>query len=64
MPTHNSAKILRLEKYGIFEGAPADLVVINSKTVQEAFRNQAERLYVISGGSIVATNRTTRTLTI
>lgn len=62
MPTHNSAKILNLSEYGIAEGFPADLNVIDADTVQEAFRNNADRLYVISKGKIIAQTKTERTL--
>jgi len=57
MPTHNSAAILRLDNYGIFEGADADLNIIDAKTVQEAFRTLAARLYVIAGGNLLAKTR-------
>jgi cytosine deaminase len=53
MPTKNSAKILRLKKYGVEVGNPADLNLINAKTVQEAFRFQSEIKCVIKGGRVV-----------
>ena len=64
MPTFSSAKILHLKDYGISEGAPADLNVLDAKSVQEAFRNLADRLYVISKGKLVAKTKTIRELNI
>ncbi|MFC2048726.1 amidohydrolase family protein [Elusimicrobiota bacterium] len=64
MPTSNSAKIMRLDEYGIYEGAPANLNVIDAATIQEAFRTNADRLFVISSGKIIATNKTERSLNI
>ena len=62
MPTYNSAKILRLKNYGITEGSAADINVIDAKTVQDAFRNIAARLYVISHGKLVATTKVEKSI--
>ncbi len=53
MPRYNAARTLRLDDYGIHEGAPANLVVIDAKSPVEAIRRQAERLYVIRQGEIL-----------
>lgn len=62
MPTFNSAALMRLENYGISEGNPADINILDAETVQEAFRNLADRLYVISRGRVAATTRTEKKL--
>lgn len=59
MPTVNAAKVLRLKDYGIAVGNTASFNVIDAETVQEAFRTQADRLYVIKRGKIVAETKTT-----
>ena len=58
MPTVNSARILRIEDYGLEEGRAASLNVIAAPTVQEAFRMRPDRRYVIRRGRIVAETRT------
>ncbi|HCZ05826.1 MAG TPA: cytosine deaminase [Thermotogae bacterium] len=52
--TVNSARIFRLEDYGIEEGKRADLVVLNAPSEIEAIRLMAEALYVVKNGKIVA----------
>ena len=61
MPTKNSAKILRLEKYGLKEGNPANFNILACPNVQEAFRLQPDRT-VISKGKIIAQRHTKVTL--
>lgn len=58
MPTINAAKVLRLNNYGIKIGNPASLNIIDAPTVQEAFRTQADRLYVMKKGRIIARTET------
>ena len=55
MITHNPAKTLHLEGYGIAKGCNADLVILNATNVVEAVRLKAERLYVMRRGEVVAT---------
>lgn len=62
MPTYNSAKILELKDYGISEGTQANLNILNAVSIQEAFRNLSDCLYVISNGKIIAETNITRTL--
>ena len=62
MPTVNAAQLLRLDDYGIQVGNTADLNIIDAPTVQEAFRTQADRRYVIRGGKIIAETETKTTL--
>jgi len=58
MPPINSAKILRLHDYGLEGGKPASFNVIDAPTVQEAFRAQPDRRYVIRKGKIIARTTT------
>lgn len=58
MPTVNAARVLRLDDYGIQVGKTADLNIIDTPTVQEAFRTQADRRYVIRRGKVIAETRT------
>ena len=58
MPTVNAAKVLRLKNYGIKIGNPASFNIIDAPTVQEAFRTQADRLYVVREGRIIARTST------
>ncbi len=60
MPRYNAARTLRLDTYGIYEGAPANLVIIDAKSPIEAIRRQAERLYVIRNGEILAESKRTQ----
>jgi cytosine deaminase len=54
MPFENSAKILRLDDYGIDVGKRADIVVLDAAEENEALRIQATRLYVIRKGKIMS----------
>ncbi len=58
MPTINAAQVLRLKNYGIKVGNPASLNIIDARNVQEAFRTQADRLYVIRKGKVIARTKT------
>jgi cytosine deaminase len=62
MPTFNSAAIMHLKNYGIKEGDEADMNIVDAETVQEAFRKNATRLYVISKGRVIARTETTKTI--
>ncbi len=64
MPTVNAARVLRLDDYGIQVGKTADLNIIDAPTVQEAFRTQADRRYVIRQGRVIAETRTNTKLKI
>ncbi len=52
--TYNSARILRVEGYGIEEGNPANLVILNANSEINALRLGAEALYVLKDGKVVA----------
>ncbi len=52
--TYNSARILRVENYGIEEGNPANLVILNANSEINALRLGAEALYVLKNGKVVA----------
>jgi glutamate-1-semialdehyde aminotransferase len=56
MATVNGARIMRRPDYGLEVGAPADLVVVDAPSVQEAYRTQPPRLAVIHDGRVVARN--------
>lgn len=57
MLTANPARALGLEGYGIFPGARADLVLLDTESVADAVIDQPDRLYVIKDGNIVARTR-------
>ena len=56
MATVNGARIMRRPDYGLEVGAPANLVVVEASSVQEAYRTQPPRLAVIHDGRVVARN--------
>lgn len=60
--TVNAAKALGIVNYGLNSGCDANLVVLNAGSVHEAFRMQAERLYVLKSGRLVAETEITRRL--
>lgn len=53
MLTANSARIMRLENYGIAEGNPADFNIIEAPTVSEALRTRPSRR-VYRAGRLIA----------
>ena len=55
--TENSAKALRLKEYGIKEGNPANFVVLNAQDGYNAVRLQAEILYSVRNGKIIASTK-------
>ena len=55
MITSRPAKILGLEEYGIAEGKPATLIILQAKDPIEAIRIKANRLTVMRHGKIIAT---------
>ncbi len=57
MPLEHSARILRLENYGLEAGKDADLVILDAFDAAGALRLQADRLYVIRRGRVVAETR-------
>jgi cytosine deaminase len=56
--TVNPARAIGLADYGLAEGCRADLVVLDARDPAQAITEQAEKLYVIKAGRVVA--RTTR----
>jgi cytosine deaminase len=54
--TVNPARVLGLARYGVAEGCPADLVVLDAPDAPRAIAEQAEKLYVIKAGRVVARN--------
>ena len=60
--TTNAARAIGLEGYGLAEGCRADLVVLDARDSAQAITEQAEKLYVIKNGRVVARNRRTTEL--
>jgi cytosine deaminase len=54
MVTFNSARTLHLPDYGIQEGNPANIVVLNATTPFDALRYQVQPRYVISQGKVIS----------
>jgi cytosine deaminase len=52
--TTNAARTLKLDGYGIAPGCHADLIVLQAEDAIEAIRLQAERLFVIRRGKVLA----------
>ena len=62
--TTNAARAIGLEGYGLAEGCRADLVVLDAHDPAQAITEQAEKLYVIKNGKVVARNRRTTELSL
>ena len=60
--TTNAARAIGLESYGLAAGCRADLVVLDAADAAQAITEQAEKLYVIKGGRVVARNARTSEL--
>jgi cytosine/creatinine deaminase len=60
--TINPAKAMALKEYGLAEGCRADLVVLDAADPAQAITEQAEKLWVIKSGRVVAHNRRTSEL--
>jgi cytosine deaminase len=54
--THNAAKALRLDGYGIEPGCRADLNILAAPTWQHVLRLQQPPRVVIRGGRVLARN--------
>jgi cytosine deaminase len=61
MITTNPARALGVDSGGIRVGGPADLVVFDAPTAQDAVRRLAPRFLVLRGGKIVARTQPART---
>jgi cytosine deaminase len=57
--TANPARAIGLKDYGLAEGCRADLVVLDAADSVQAITEQAEKLWVIKDGRIVARNTRT-----
>ncbi|HEV8583845.1 MAG TPA: amidohydrolase family protein [Methylomirabilota bacterium] len=64
MFTTNPARALGLSGYGLAPGCRADLVVLDARDAAQAITEQAEKLYVLKAGRVVARNTRTNELTI
>jgi cytosine deaminase len=60
--TTNAARAIGIEDHGLSEGARADLVVLDARDAAQAITEQAEKLYVIKRGRVVARNARTSEL--
>ncbi|WP_138420539.1 cytosine deaminase [Aquibacillus sediminis] len=60
--TKNSAKTLNIEeKYGVEQGKPANLIILDAENEYEAIRKQAPVLYSIRNGKIIAETKPAET---
>jgi len=59
MITLNPAKALGLKGYGVGEGNKADLVLLDTKSFENAVIDQATKLFVIKNGHITVQNTKT-----
>lgn len=60
--TNNSAKTLSIEeKYGIEEGKPANLIILDAENEYEAIRRQAAVKYSVRNGKIIAETKPSQT---
>jgi cytosine deaminase len=57
MPRYNAARMLRLDRYGLEVGAPANLVILDARSAADALRRQPPRRYVIREGRVLAETR-------
>ncbi|MGH3149001.1 MAG: cytosine deaminase [Rubrobacter sp.] len=57
MVTTNAARTLGLQDYGIVEGRPADLVLVDAPDRWDAIRRLAATTLVVRGGEVVAETR-------
>ncbi|MCP2258164.1 cytosine deaminase [Streptoalloteichus tenebrarius] len=63
MVTTSGAELLRLgDRYGLAEGRPADLVVLDARDTADALRRLPARLHVFRRGTELATTRPARTV--
>jgi cytosine deaminase len=56
MPRYKAARNIGLENYGIYEGANANLILLDASSAVDALRRKPERLYVIRQGEILVQN--------
>ncbi len=52
--TVHGARTLDLKEYGLVAGNPADMVILQARTVQDALRLRPARLFVIRRGKVIA----------
>ena len=57
MITSNSAKVMNIQDYDLREGNPANFIILNASDPIEALRLEAECLYSIRFGKVIATSR-------
>ena len=57
MCTEDAAKIMRLKNYGLEIGAPANLVITEAQTIDQAIALQPIRRHVIKNGKILITQK-------
>ncbi|MCP8688726.1 amidohydrolase family protein [Marinobacterium sedimentorum] len=59
--TANGARVLGLENYGLEVGKPADMVILQARSVVEALQLRPARLFIIRRGEVIAKTPPTRT---
>jgi cytosine deaminase len=62
MPRYGAAKVLKLEGYGLFDGADANLILFEAKSAADALRRQPDRLFVIREGEVLVQSERNLTL--
>jgi len=55
--THNAARTLNLKNYGIKEGNPADLIVLDATNFYDALNQKAAMVYSFRGGKLIASTQ-------
>jgi cytosine/creatinine deaminase len=60
MVTRNGARTLRAFGFGVIEGAPADLVVLDAREVREALATRRPRRWVIRKGRLIVEHTVAR----
>lgn len=58
MPRYNAAKNFKLQHYGVYVGAAANLVVLDANSAVDALRRRGDRRYVIRKGHVLAETQT------
>ena len=58
MPRYHAAQNFRLQNYGIFVGARANLIIIDANSAVDALRRQGDRRYVIRDGRVLTETQT------
>jgi cytosine/creatinine deaminase len=58
MPRYNASRNFRLADYGLFEGARANLIILDAASAVDALRRRGDRRYVIRNGRLLCETNT------